>query len=191
VLLSSQPFAKEPMVDNPTASIVTILDRHLDETLARWEHGAAPVWEGQAEFGRALITLSSSSLVLSISVVQLLADKIENPQGVWLLPAAWILFGTTVMAGALRHSWSSQARSFRMRFENERGEMRKQVARLDLTAPDLPERFDAILVDAYSRATAEPAKAGNVHQGLTQAMFWSFALGLTGLLTFAILNLPF
>ena len=179
------------MVDNPSPSIVTVLDRHLDETLARWEQGSAPIWEGQAEFGKALITLSSSSLVLSISVVQLLADKIDHPHGVWLLPTAWILFGITVVAGALRHSWSGQVRSFRIRMENERGEMRKQVARLDLNAPDVAEKFDAILIDAYNRATGDPGKAGNVYQGLTQAMFWSFALGLTGLLTFAIINLPF
>jgi hypothetical protein len=141
--------------------------------------------------GRTLITLASSALVLSISVVQLLAGKITNPRWGWLLPVSWILFGVTVLAGAVRQGWTGAARSLRYHVEKRRGDMRSKVAALSLDDPQLPKKFDEILAQSMQDAGIEPEKSIKIHDALNQVMFWSLTLGLASLIAFAIRNRPF
>src|SRR5712675_2888361 len=107
--------------------LVELVDRHLDETLERAEEGSRPIWESQTELGKTLMSLASGALVLSISVVQFLADKIKQPHWASLLPGAWILFALTVMLGASRQAWLGRARSVRAYFEPQRSDIRAKL----------------------------------------------------------------
>src|SRR3954470_7194235 len=99
------------------------IDAILDAVFARLDAGWAPVWEGQTEMVRTIITLASGSLVITLSAVQFLADKVL-PHWTWLVPASWVCFVVAVITGVIRHSWMSSARSFRLRFEVTRGTIR-------------------------------------------------------------------
>jgi hypothetical protein len=179
------------MDDGPTIHpLVRLLDEHLDASLDRIERGLAPVWDAQLQMGKTLITLASSALVLSISLIHLLADKITHPTSTWLLPLSWFLFAITVLAGTARHGWAGAARSFRARLEGRRGAMRTRVMGLSSNDPQLSEKFDAVLDDEMRAANVDPAKGVRVHDVLNHVMFWSFALGLAALLVFALRNSP-
>jgi hypothetical protein len=58
----------------------------------------APVSEGSAELARLFITLSGGALVATISIVQLISERLPTATLGWLLPASWILFGLTIVA---------------------------------------------------------------------------------------------
>jgi hypothetical protein len=170
--------------------LIKFADEHLDRTFDRVDKGIQPVWQGQTEFSKTLIALSSTTLVLSISVAQFLASKVSDPSLTWLLPLSWILLTLTVLLGALRHSWASVAQGGRTLFEAKRGELRKALWELP-PGPDLSERFDALLAAALEEAAQEPRKAIRIHDKLGIWMFYSFALALIALVLFAIVNLPF
>jgi hypothetical protein len=170
--------------------LVELIDRHLDETLMRNEEGSRPIWESQVELGKSLMSLASGALVLSISVVQFLADKIKQPHWTWLLTAAWILFALTVLLGASRQAWLGTARSVRANFEPQRSEIRAKLWELK-ESDDIWNQVDAILTPAFEKAQVQPAHGIKVFGRLTLAMYWSFAIGLIFLLAFAIRNLPF
>ncbi len=90
-------------------------DEQLDRMADRVERSLAPVYDAQAEMGKTLITLSSTALVLSITIVQLLAGKAPTVHWKLLLPASWLMFAATVVLGALRQGRASQATSRRGR----------------------------------------------------------------------------
>ena len=171
--------------------LVRILDEHLDASLDRLDKGLAPIWESQFQMGRTLITLASSALILSISVIQVFADKVTHPRDGWVLVVAWVLFAVTVVTGAARQSWAGSARSLRIQLEGKRAELRKKIGDLSLDDGDLGDKFDAVLEEAFAGANVLPEKAVKVHNVLNQVMFWAFTLGLGGLLLFAVRNLPF
>jgi len=170
--------------------LVELIDRHLDETLKRAEEGSRPIWESQIELGKTLMSLASGALVLSISVVQFLADKIKQPHWTWLLPAAWVLFALTAMLGASRQGWLGRARSLRANLEPQRSDIRAKLWKLK-ESEDIWNQVDAILLPAFEKAEVQPKHGIKIFDRLTLAMYWSFAIGLVFLLTFAIRNLPF
>lgn len=170
--------------------LVDLIDRHLDETLTRIEEGYRPIWESQIELGKSLTSLASGALVLSISIAQFFADKIKHPTWIWLLPTAWVLFGLTVMLGASRQGWLGRARSFRAFVEPQRSEIRAKLWQL-AESDELGAQVDAILIPAFEKAEEQPKRGIKIFDRLTVAMYWSFAIGLICLLTFAIRNLPF
>jgi hypothetical protein len=176
---------------SPIPPLIRILDEHLDASLDRLDKGLAPIWESQFQMGKTLITLASSALILSISVIQVFANKVTTPKGGWVLITAWVLFAVTVVTGAARQSWAGSARSLRIQLEGKRKDLRTKVGDLSLDDEDLGDKFDAILEEAFTGANALPEKAVKVHNALNQVMFWAFTLGLGGLLVFAVLNLPF
>jgi hypothetical protein len=170
--------------------LVDLIDRHLDETLNRVEAGSRPIWESQIELGKSLMSLASGALVLSISVAQFFAEKIKQPHWTWLLPAAWILFAVTVMVGASRQGWLGRARSLRAFLEPQRSDIRAKLWELE-ESEDFGSKVDAILISAFEKAEVQPTHGIKIFDRLTIAMYWSFAIGLIFLLTFAIRNLPF
>src|SRR5688500_4353005 len=85
--------------------LITFADDHLDRVLDRLENSFQPVWEGQIEMGKTLITLASGTLVASVALIQLLVGSHPNLAWGWLMPLGWILFGVTVLTGAARQSW--------------------------------------------------------------------------------------
>lgn len=172
------------------ADLVAFADDHLDKTLERYERGFAPFWEGQTEVSKTLVVLGSGALVISVSLVQLLADRGSQPVVPWLLPISWILFGSTVVLGVSRIGWSSHARTVRLLLEVKRGDIRKQIAALQ-PGPDFAERFDQVLERAFEEASIHPQKAIKIYDRLTSAMGLSWLLGLAALLGFGIANLPF
>jgi hypothetical protein len=166
------------------------VDAFLDKLFDRLDAAMTPVWEGQNEMARTLITLSAGALVLTVSVVQFLADRLPQPEWSWLLPASWICFGASVVTGVVRHGWSSQARSLRARFEFSRGALRDALQQIPPDHAWAP-KAEAVIAHALDAANVEPAKAVKVHDGLIIASAWTFILGLACLVAFAVRNLPF
>lgn len=178
------------MAVDPQYELMERLDKHLDETLNRFDASRAPIWESQAEIGKNLVSLASGSLVISITWVQFLATKVPHPRWAGLLVVAWILFGLTVLLAASRQGWSGRARTFRLRFEEQRGDLRAEVAAID-DAGGTSEDIDAAIGKAIARASVSPAKAVRIYNGISHVMLWSFTAGLICLLTFALTNPPF
>lgn len=169
---------------------IPYVDAFLDKTFERLDAAMSPVWEGQSEMARTLITLSGGALVLTVSMIQFLAERLPEPAWTWLVPASWICFGISVIAGVLRHGWSSHARSHRARFEYSRGSLRLLLRDLPIDA-DWGDKADAAIVQAFDAANVEPEKAMKVHDRLIISSGWSFIFGLVFLVIFAIRNLPF
>ena len=171
------------------SALVELADKHLDDTLRRFEEGTRPIWESQLEVGKTLVTLASSALVLTISAAQFYTEKVKNPQWGWMVPFAWFLFALTVLLGASRHAVLGRARSMRLFLESSRGDIRAQL--WALTPEDKAERFDEILREAMQKANVYPAESFKLFERLTAIMYFAFALGLIALLCFATRNLPF
>ncbi len=171
-------------------ALVEKAHQRLDRIQDRVEGSVTPVYEASHEMGRTLVTLASSSLVLSIAVVQFLAGKLQHPIHGWLLPAAWILLGLTVVLGALRFSLLTNIKMFRGRMLKARNTVRQEVMGLD-NNPGHLLKFDQIIARAVDEAADLPIQSSQAFAITGVAMFWSFTLGLGALLGFAIANLPF
>jgi hypothetical protein len=169
--------------------LVELADRHLDATLDRLDKSTQTFWEGQAEFGRSVTKLSSAALILSVSVAQFFILKAAVTTWNILLPTAWILFGIAIILGAGHHSWLGAANLGRLHFELKRSQIRAAVAVLDLDATDLSAQFDAILMGAAKEAETETVGHLKTYKWRSLVMFWSFAIGVGLLVTFAIRNL--
>lgn len=169
--------------------LVELADKHLDATLDRLDKSTQTFWEGQAEYGRSVTKLSSAALILSVSVAQFFILKGAGTTWNLLLPTAWILFGIAIILGAGHHSWLGAANLGRLRIELKRSQIRAAVAALDLDATDLSDRFDAILKDAFKEAETETQEHLKTYKWRSLVMFWSFAIGVGLLVTFAIRNL--
>ena len=178
------------MTNPDSVDPIPYVDAFLDKVFDRLDAAMTPVWEGQAEMARTLITLSGGALVLTVSVVQFLAGRLPEPAWIWLVPASWICFGISVVTGVLRHGWSSHARSFRARFEYSRGLLQESLRALPFDQ-DWGNKAEAAVIQALDAANVEPAKAIKVHDALIISSGWAFIFGLVFLVTFAIRNLPF
>jgi len=183
------------MADLPTTpdEAVAFADAHLDWTLDRWEGSLDPVWRAQGQMMRTLVTLAAGAFVVTLSLVQLLAQA-TPPRVIawrWLLPAAWALFCVTIVTGTLTHGWEAAARAMRLRFEGNRNKMRQAVRAIPIGVSDYADRFDKALEAVLGKAAEEPNRAFRVYVKLSGAASYSFAAGTLVLLVFAIRNLPF
>ena len=169
---------------------IPYVDAFLDKVFDRLDAAMAPVWEGQTEMARTLITLSGGARVVTVSVVQFLAQRLPEPAWLWLVPASWICFGVSVVTGVIRHGWSSHARSFRLHFEYSRGSLREFLRELPIDQ-QWEDKAEAAMIQAFDAANVEPMKAIKIHDALMSISAWSFIFGLTFLVTFAIRNLSF
>jgi hypothetical protein len=185
----SGPPAPKPQVPD-RAALVTYVDNHLDQVVARHQGATDAIWRENSEVGKTLITLASGALVLSVSVAQVFADKVGQLTWTWLLPASWILFALTVLMGASRQAWSAQAQSFRARLEGRRQAILTRLWSMPPSS-DLGSSIDAIVQEELSDADSAPRRALLIHDRLGAGMYFAFAAGLISLMTFAIRNLPF
>src|SRR5687768_10141859 len=135
-------MADDRQGEYPGNPIVRMADQHLDETLERLDKSLAPIWEGQAEYGRNVTTLSSAAIVASVSLAQFLIGRGVTTHWTILLPIAWVLFALALILGATHHAFLGYARMFRLRFEMKRGQMRSEVAALDSNAAEFSDKFD-------------------------------------------------
>jgi len=166
------------------------VDISLDKIFDRLSAAEAPVWEGQNEMARTLITLSAGALVLTVSLVQLLADQFTDPRWVALLLVSWLLFGVSVITGVLRHGWASEVRSYRLQFEISRGDLRTRIRKLPDTE-DWGNQVNILIDSELERISLKTEKATKVHDILIKSSGWTFILGLVSLLGFTMKNLPF
>lgn len=171
--------------------LIAVVDEHLDRTLERLDKGTEPLWQGQLESIRSIVTLSSSALILSVTLAQFLAGRIAQPRSTWLLPAAWILFLIALVVGGGNFSWLGAARTVRARFELKRGSIREGLRALDPDSDDFADKVDDIIVGALNDASTEAAEHHTTYVQRFHIMYWSFVLGLLGLIGFAVRNLPF
>lgn len=169
---------------------VRFADELFDRMVERMQKSATPLYSAQIELAKALVTLASASLVFSISVIQFLAPRLGHPHLGILLPASWILFGLTVLAGALSYPWAGKAHSLPVYIESARGELR--AAAIQSQDADKPVEYFLVELERIVRElSAKPLRAIRLHDVLSAVMYWSYAAGLGCLLTFAIRNLPF
>ena len=107
--------------------LIAYVDQFLDEVLDRLRKADEPVWKHQAQLGRTLITLAGGGIIASVSVIQLLADKISHPIWPWLLSVCWISWTLCILTGLSREAWTSRARGAAAIFERRRGELRSKI----------------------------------------------------------------
>jgi hypothetical protein len=171
--------------------LVAVADEHLDKTFERIDKAAEPLWQGQTESIKSIITLASSALVLSITVAQFLTGRTAHMHTTWLLPTAWALFVVSLVIGGGNFSWLAATRVGRARFELQRGGVRGKLRELDADEPGLAAKVDDILTEALNEAWVEVADRHKTYVWRFHIMYWSFVLGLIALVVFAVRNLPF
>src|SRR5260370_30552058 len=148
---------------------VSTADLILDEGLNRWERSLDPVWRAAGEFMRTLVTLAAGAFVVTLSLVQILAPQAGRPVfWKWMLPASWVLFGVTVLTGALTHGWEAAARIMRHRFEQRRGDVRAAVPAIPPGALDYGEPVEAAGAEINEEGRVGPERALRIYHILSQ-----------------------
>jgi hypothetical protein len=174
-----------------TDAIVGPVYEHLDAYFDRMEKGLQPIWRAQAEVGRTIITLSSGALVLSITIVQLLAEKISGVRLGWMLLASWIAFLIATVSGLLRLAVLGNAAASRHVVFQARSDIDDAINALDPTDPAFEASARRVLNEHIDGALKDVIEAAQAAHPLGWWVLVSFVAGLLGLLIFAAINLPF
>lgn len=80
---------------------IDVFDKIISSSTQEVARIHAPLMEGSAELSRLFITLSGGALVATISIVQLITEKIQDATAGWLLVVSWVLFGLTIIFSIL------------------------------------------------------------------------------------------
>jgi hypothetical protein len=176
-------------VTHQSHPLIEMADRHLDATFERLDKSMSLFWSAQFEWGRNVMTLASGALVLSISVAQFLIGKSALTHWNWLLPAAWLLLTFALVLAVGHHSWVGAATLWRLHVEKRRGAIRATIAAIDMDAPDISDRFDAIILKAFADAEAEVAVSMRAYSSRAKMMNGSFVIAVALLMAFTIRNL--
>ena len=144
--------------------------------------------DGQTEFTKTMMTLSSSALVLSISIVQLMAARMASAHFAVLLPIAWILFGIIIVLVGFRTIWLQHAQSFDVNYASARADLESKVRSLP-TPSELTSFIDEHIAPQFDAAARTVVFHTKLDRSQT-ASVWMFTIGMIALLAFAIANLP-
>lgn len=135
------PFDDDP----PYQELIEKVDAHIDTFLVRWDAAVQPLMEGARELTTTVITVSAGALVLSLSVAQLLQDRLtETPVWGWLLPVAWLLLVVAIIAGVFRQGGVVGVVSHRARVEAKRSEVLSKVRKVDLDGDVDDQLYDLL-----------------------------------------------
>ena len=115
---------------------------------------------------RAILTLASGALILSITFLDLLSGP--RPVGILLLVIAWLYFVTSILTTALSH-WTSQKATH------------AYLVRMDMA--------DDIRGEAAEEANVEVVRWDSYTVWLNGTSLVCFSLGIVFLTAFAIMNL--
>jgi hypothetical protein len=166
------------------AQLLDSAKTHAENAIEEMERGLAPFWEGTSESLRTIITISGGALVASISVVQLLVEKISDPTAGRLLSVSWILFGVSIVAAMSTHAALTGLRLFRY---HTIAELNRMIAGDEPVGPDDAAVHQAI-VSRVSERHERAFKKFRWSAGITSL---SFILAFACMIVFAILNIPF
>lgn len=170
--------------------LVWFTDEYLDKTLERLDSALNPVLKASVKAGETVLWLSTGALVLSMSLTQFLISQDVTLEWGFLLPVAWCFFVLCIILIAHRHGRLTNIRSARIRFEQQREAIRKEIRSLDRDH-SFPEKYDSVLKSALSSAWEDPQKAIKVYDTLGKVMGWCFVLALLLLVIFTVRNFPF
>lgn len=160
----------------------------IDGNRALLTSAARHAVEGHAEFTKTMTTLSSGALVLSISVVQLMAARVATAQLAGLLPIAWMSFGIIIVLVGFRVIWLQHAQSFEINYASARSDLETKVRSLP-TQSELETFIDEQIAPQFDAASRTAEYHTKLNRSQTFSV-WLFTIGMTSLLAFAVVNLP-
>ena len=170
--------------------LVDYIDAEIDKRIDRIITTSAPMWEDQNEQGRSFVTLAGGSLVLTVTLVQFMVARTPHFLAGWLLPASWIAFTISVLAGTVRHGWAARVRSAPLQLELVREEIREALHGFDPHSMDLSEEVDKAIKKASDPVVEREREALRWHNASVMVSGWTFITGVVTLVVFAVLNLP-
>jgi hypothetical protein len=165
------------------AQVLVGLKTDVENALEELDRGLAPLWEGTTESLRTTITLSGGALVASISVVQLLAGKADEPSAGWLMPLSWVLFGLTIFAAMRAQDGLTQMRLHRLHVIREINQM---------MADESTDGDETAIRQEMARRTLQLQDIGSGrYKAANLVSQFSFMLAFASMIAFAIINFPF
>ncbi len=153
-------------------------------------HG--PIWEGQENLAKLIISLSSAMLVGSVTFSgSLVGNNGSPPDSPLLLILSWILLFLTMCSAGLSLWFSLTLKGFRARLTNAEPSLKKGAEKIDpnLTPEQITEK-SVELVRAYANAATNPI--GSADNGARYSLNISlvfFCLGLGIFLWFGALQI--
>ncbi len=178
-----------PFEDDPHQELVEKVDAEMDVVWGRWDSATRPIIEGALAATRSVTNLSAGALILSLSITQVIQDRLtEATASAWLLPVAWVLLTIAIIAGVTRQGRVVGAVSQRATFEMNRGQVRRRVRQIDLDA-HVGAQIDQILTEAMESVDISNDIRFFDFLGFIQG--WSFVLAFVSLVVFTLLNMPF
>ena len=178
----------DSMDDELADPLVRFADKHLDETLERIDRAFAPMYEGDKELTRTIMSLATAAVVLSMGMTQFLVGRGDVLTSSWLLPVSWAGFLSSVVVGAGRIIQSGAATGLRFNLEHRRYAMRMELKKA--SAENAEARFDLALDAAWNPAYEQTMNAIKAYNRLGVAMLGAFVIGMLALLAFGTANLP-
>jgi hypothetical protein len=145
----------------------------------------SPQLESSSEVSKTIISVSGGALVATISVVQFLAEKIQDPRFPALLPISWLLFGLSIFLAIYMQYAIGRFRSLIYHVTEARLKVFNQKKNGKLEDEN---QFD----EELNRVTLTAMKSLDVDYKFSSILaFSSFVAAFTALIAFAIINIPF
>lgn len=169
---------------------IAIAEATISQTIERVEAAREPIFQGENEFTRTIVTLSAGALVLSVSVAQLAVVALRSPSVTVLLYWSWVLFGGAVLAGGIRQQQAGAVRGYKLIWETRREPVRQLIEKLLASAQDPVTGVGSVgaAIESFLReAERNAVQAERMFWRAGLWMFALFALGLACLVAFAII----
>jgi hypothetical protein len=142
-----------------------------------------PLWGTASEGFNSLTQLAGGALVISISIVQLLGEKLANPTAGVLLPISWVMLAFTLLFTQYHRGTISRVRTYRI--------VLFEAGTTALEAQGTVKDADAAAQAAYSHLAERIGKLSTTLTRLETTIGICFLIGFVALMLFALLNLPF
>lgn len=176
------------MADEFGHPLVRHADEHLDRSLDRVERALAPLYEGDRELTKTLLSLSTAAIVLSVGLAQFLVGRGDEFAATRMLPFSWGGFLIAIVAATGRIIQSGAANSLRIGVERERYDLRLKLH--DATEENAVAVYEQALDDARGRAWDNTERGIASYNRIGLLMIAGFLAGMFCLLAFASSNLP-
>jgi hypothetical protein len=162
-------------------AIITEHRDNLEATLKPWS-------DAQADFTKTITTLASGSLVLSVSVAQLVLPRIARPRAISMLAASWIMLTVVILIATLRTLWLQRTQLYGIRLEALRIDVRTRV-RSRPTKPELEAMLPEMIAPQLDVASRDATQHHILLIHSQAAAIIGFAIAMASLVGFAVANL--
>jgi len=170
-------------VPEPEGDALQLLLGKVDELADRLDRLYEPLWGTVSEGFNSLTQLAGGALVISISIVQLLGEKLANPTAGVLLPISWVALALTLLFTQYHRGTISRVKTYRITLY--------EAGMAALEAQETVKDADAAAQAAYTQMAERLGKLSTALTRLETAIGISFLTGFITLMLFALFNLPF